>query len=310
MKLSPEQRELARRALKRARELGASPKETKALIEAGIVESNLTNLNHGDRDSLGYLQQRPSQGWGSPSQVRDIEYATTKFIQGAKKAKRSNMSAGELAQAVQRSAFPDRYDQHSGEADAILKGLLGDSPTGSSGGSRTVTTTTPGVDNSDARRQVLASYLLGKDRRPETLLNTISQVKELKDTPSTTTTKTVRTSSSPSPSPSGRSAKSTGIVDLGKLAKKFGLSVSEQSHFDKVDPVHAPNSWHYKDRAIDVSGDPKKMREFAKYVDTRYGGSVKELFYNAGGRSVNRKNGQRVPNNFVSGHRDHVHIAK
>ena len=109
--------------------------------------------------------------------------------------------------------------------------------------------------------------------------------------------------------PTGRIAGKSGVISLGELAKKYGLRVSEQSHFDKVDPVHAPNSWHYKDRAIDVSGDPEKMRAFAKEIDTRYGGSLKELFYNAGGKSVNRKNGKRVPNNFVSGHVDHVHAA-
>jgi hypothetical protein len=35
-------------------------------ITTAIVESRLHNLDHGDRDSLGLYQQRPSQGWGTP----------------------------------------------------------------------------------------------------------------------------------------------------------------------------------------------------------------------------------------------------
>ena len=40
----------------------------------------MRNLKHGDRDSLGLFQQRPSQGWGSPEQIRDPRYAANKFF--------------------------------------------------------------------------------------------------------------------------------------------------------------------------------------------------------------------------------------
>lgn len=108
--------------LRTASRLGASPKERKALIEAGIVESGLRNLNYGDRDSLGVLQQRPSQGWGTSAQVRDPVYAATQFLTRAKKANRADLSAGELAQAVQRSAFPARYDAVGSRAERLLGG--------------------------------------------------------------------------------------------------------------------------------------------------------------------------------------------
>lgn len=108
---------VARLAEATARAMGASDKQLLALIEAGIVESGLRNLNYGDRDSLGFLQQRPSQGWGSRNQIMDVAYATRSFIRRAKTADKSGQTAGQLAQAVQRSAFPDRYDQ--AEADAI-----------------------------------------------------------------------------------------------------------------------------------------------------------------------------------------------
>jgi cell wall-associated NlpC family hydrolase len=48
---------------------------------AATQESGLNNLNHGDRDSLGLFQERPSQGWGSPAQIMDTTYSATQFCQ-------------------------------------------------------------------------------------------------------------------------------------------------------------------------------------------------------------------------------------
>lgn len=62
------------------------------------------------------------------------------------------------------------------------------------------------------------------------------------------------------------------MVKLGRRAQKQGLSVRENPVFDKVDPVHTGGSFHYKtDRkgrgfAIDVSGDPAKLRRFNRRV--------------------------------------------
>src|SRR5438270_13340693 len=44
------------------------PGETIAIATA-LQESDLQNLDYGDRDSLGLFQQRPSQGWGTPAQI-------------------------------------------------------------------------------------------------------------------------------------------------------------------------------------------------------------------------------------------------
>jgi hypothetical protein len=103
-----------------ARALGATDKQLVALIEAGIVESGLRNLNYGDRDSIGFLQQRPSQGWGTRAQIMDVAHATRSFITRAKRADQPGQTPGQLAQAVQRSAFPDRYDQREADAVATL----------------------------------------------------------------------------------------------------------------------------------------------------------------------------------------------
>ena len=49
-------------------------------ISTVIVESRLVNVGHGDRDSLGLYQQRPSQGWGTPEQILNPDYATRIFL--------------------------------------------------------------------------------------------------------------------------------------------------------------------------------------------------------------------------------------
>jgi hypothetical protein len=61
------------------------------------------------------------------------------------------------------------------------------------------------------------------------------------------------------------------IVRVGKMAQRMGLHVGEQPHFGPVHRVHVANSNHYANRAIDVSGDPAKMRQFAHTVARHYG---------------------------------------
>jgi hypothetical protein len=111
-----------RLALAQARRMHASPKVTLALLEAGLVESGLRNLPYGDRDSLGYLQQRPSQGWRCP---RNITCATWDFLRRAIPIEHAYSTAGRLAQAVQRSAFPDRYDQREAQALQVIRSYQG-----------------------------------------------------------------------------------------------------------------------------------------------------------------------------------------
>jgi hypothetical protein len=107
-----------------------SPKVMLAAFEAGWVESHMNNLNCGDRDSLGVFQQRPSQGWGTPEQIMNVSYAATKFFIQAQRNEplHPEYTAGLLAQSVQRSCCPARYDQAEGKARAMLdeaRGMLG-----------------------------------------------------------------------------------------------------------------------------------------------------------------------------------------
>jgi hypothetical protein len=105
-----------------ARGMGASDKVLLALFEAAIVESGFRNLSYGDRDSVGFLQQRPSQGWSNPM---DVATATRSFVSKAMPLESKYSTSGQLAQAVQRSAFPLKYDAVRGQASVLLTQVRG-----------------------------------------------------------------------------------------------------------------------------------------------------------------------------------------
>jgi len=107
---------------------GASRKVILAAVEAAMVESELTNLAGGDRDSVGVFQQRPSQGWTG---LRNVRKAAGEFYSKAIPKAGAHGTAGSLAQSVQRSAYPGRYNQRRGDAMRALG--MGGSP-GSGGG--------------------------------------------------------------------------------------------------------------------------------------------------------------------------------
>ena len=100
-------------------------------LATAYQESKIQNLAHGDRDSIGIFQQRPSQGWGTVEQIRDEHYSTNKFyaaleqIDGYEK-----MRITEAAQKVQRSGFPEAYEAHAPDARALASALTGYSPGG------------------------------------------------------------------------------------------------------------------------------------------------------------------------------------
>ncbi|MFC0629164.1 hypothetical protein [Kribbella deserti] len=98
-------------------------------LATAYQESDLRNLNHGDRDSLGLFQQRPSQGWGTAAQVRDPHYAAGKFYDALVKIKNyEKLAITVAADKVQRSAFPNAYADHADDAAVISAALTGQTP--------------------------------------------------------------------------------------------------------------------------------------------------------------------------------------
>lgn len=95
-------------------------------IATAIQESRLTNLNYGDRDSLGLFQQRPSQGWGIAAQIMDSVYASTQFYNALIKVPNwQTLALTVAAQDVQASGFPDAYAEWQTIATEIVSTLSG-----------------------------------------------------------------------------------------------------------------------------------------------------------------------------------------
>jgi hypothetical protein len=95
-------------------------------LATAMQESELRNLDGGDHDSAGLFQQRPSQGWGSFDQVTDPVYASGAFFSALVRVEQwEHMPVTVAAQKVQRSAYPEAYQQHADEAKILAAALTG-----------------------------------------------------------------------------------------------------------------------------------------------------------------------------------------
>ncbi|OIJ95104.1 hypothetical protein BIV25_20995 [Streptomyces sp. MUSC 14] len=95
-------------------------------LATAIQESKLRDLGYGDRDSLGLFQQRPSQGWGTPAQIRDPVYATGRFFDALVKVPDYlGLPVTVAAQQVQHSGYPQAYAQHEDMAATLADVLTG-----------------------------------------------------------------------------------------------------------------------------------------------------------------------------------------
>ena len=98
-------------------------------LAAALQESKLHNLDYGDRDSVGIFQQRPSEGWGSATELHDPVYATTKFYAAlAQVPGYAMMPVYQAAQDVQHSADGSAYQQWTDVAGQLTGYFTGKSP--------------------------------------------------------------------------------------------------------------------------------------------------------------------------------------
>ncbi|KRB37630.1 LysM peptidoglycan-binding domain-containing protein [Microbacterium sp. Root180] len=133
--LDAPQTENARLIIQIGRELGVPDRGIAIALGTAMQESWIRNLDWGDRDSLGLFQQRPSTGWGTADEVRDRVRAIKAFYGGPSDPNGTrtrglldipgweSMSFAQAAQAVQISAYPDRYAQWEKPAFAWLAAL-------------------------------------------------------------------------------------------------------------------------------------------------------------------------------------------
>ncbi|TDC73229.1 hypothetical protein E1283_19750, partial [Streptomyces hainanensis] len=113
------------RAIVRAVQARDLPRRAAVLaVTTSIVETTLrNNPNMEDHDSVGLFQQRAS--WGSFAQRMDPTWATNAFLNAMLTVSNwQTRPIGEVCQAVQRSAFPERYQPQAADGDRIVAAVF------------------------------------------------------------------------------------------------------------------------------------------------------------------------------------------
>ncbi|WP_033667671.1 hypothetical protein, partial [Salinispora fenicalii] len=116
----------ARKVVQAVQARGLDQRAAVIAITTTIVESTIQNIaEEVDHDSLGLFQQRAS--WGTRSQRLDPTWATNAFLNKMLKLYPNNSwltaPVGEVCQAVQVSAYPDRYQKQVGDAEIIVAAI-------------------------------------------------------------------------------------------------------------------------------------------------------------------------------------------
>jgi hypothetical protein len=108
------------------------PREAVVIAYAtALQESQMQDLDYGDRDSVGVFQQRPSQGWGTTAELEDPVYATTKFFGALVRVPRyTHLPVDQAAQDVQHSADGSAYEQWAEVASLLAGYFTGAQPAG------------------------------------------------------------------------------------------------------------------------------------------------------------------------------------
>ena len=111
--------------------------------------------NGSDHDSLGLFQMRPAAGWGTVAELMDPSYQARAFFGGQTGPNYPSprglldipdwqqMDPGAVAQTVEVSAYPDRYQNYQPVAEAILAALT--RPASTAGGSSSPLSDVPEV---------------------------------------------------------------------------------------------------------------------------------------------------------------------
>ncbi|WP_201762127.1 MULTISPECIES: hypothetical protein [Nonomuraea] len=113
----------ARKVIKAVYDRGLDRRAAVIAVATIIVETSVQNISEEvDHDSLGLFQQRAS--WGSRSQRLNPTWATNAFLDKMLRVYPNNSwksaPIGEVCQAVQVSAYPDRYQVQAGDAQIIV----------------------------------------------------------------------------------------------------------------------------------------------------------------------------------------------
>ena len=94
--------------------------------DAGVADGHRRHGRRGGPRLARRVPAAPSQGWGSPEQVRDPVYATRTFLERLLTVPGwDTMPVTRAAQIVQRSAFPNAYAKWESLANSLVTDLAG-----------------------------------------------------------------------------------------------------------------------------------------------------------------------------------------
>ncbi len=126
VEVSGEQAENASLIVATAVRRGMPARAASIALATAYQESKLSNIDYGDRDSLGLFQQRPSQGWGTPAEILTPSRAAQVFFEHLTRVDGwESAPVTVAAQAVQRSATPSAYAQWEPRAQVLTQALTG-----------------------------------------------------------------------------------------------------------------------------------------------------------------------------------------
>jgi hypothetical protein len=110
--------------VKAAEGMHLSPYAATIAVATSMQESKLMNLNVAvDHDSLGLFQQRPSCGWGTPTQLENPTYAASAFLKQLP-SNYQHMQLDVAAQTVQDSFDGQLYAQWETQAAHIVSSIV------------------------------------------------------------------------------------------------------------------------------------------------------------------------------------------
>lgn len=127
--IDPEQARIAAIIAGTAIKRGLVPRAASIAIATAYQESGIRNLDHGHADSIGVFQQRPSKGWGTVEEIMDPWYSSAEFYRALERVPDwQTKDINDVAQAVQRSAYPEAYRRHVPNARTLASALTGETP--------------------------------------------------------------------------------------------------------------------------------------------------------------------------------------
>lgn len=232
--LDSEQKQVVNTILAVGLKRGESVKSMLSAVETGLVESGLRNLSYGDADSEGWRQERTSiYGSSHPTNVvksAEAFYDEIKTDAGGGRG----MSAPAIAQAVQGSAFPERYAQP--EVVSQAQGIVGKF--------LKATKNVKGVGKIPGVSRPLRTSELFYD--PGISLKNGQQIGPI---------------GNHSDHVHYASTNPRSILRAARIAERHGATVTENPAFDQVDPVHVGGSYHYRNMKL-----PGRLQELAQKV--------------------------------------------